>query len=51
MVAVKEKLRLLGLSVGEDRLPDLVKAMNQDAGKRKRRLTDDEFRALVSALK
>ncbi|MBI3938235.1 MAG: hypothetical protein HY323_14750 [Betaproteobacteria bacterium] len=50
-VAVKEKSRLLGLSVAEDRLPDLVKAVNQDAVRRKRRLTDDEFRALVSALK
>jgi len=51
VVAVKEKLRLLGLSVAEDRVPDLVKAVNQDAVRRKRRLTDDEFRALVSALK
>lgn len=49
--AVKEKLRLLGLSVSEDRVPALVKAVNQDAVKRKRRLTDDEFRALVAAMK
>lgn len=51
VVGVKEKSRLLGLKLVEERVPDLVKAVNQTAMSLKRRLTDEEFRALVSALK
>ena len=51
VVGVKEKLRLLGISVPEERVPDIVKAVTKDAIKRKRRLTDDEFRSLVSSIK
>lgn len=50
VVGVKEKMRLLGISVPEERVPAIVTAVNQDAIKRKRRLTDDEFRALVAAM-
>lgn len=50
VVGVKEKMRLLGISVPEERVPAIVTAVNQDAIKRKRRLTDDEFRALVATM-
>ena len=51
VVGVKEKLRLMGLGFPEDRVPELVKAVNSRAMEQKRRLNDDEFKSLVASMK
>ncbi len=48
---VREKLRLLNMSMPEERVMDIVKAVNLEAVRQKRRLTDDEFRKLVAVMK
>jgi 2-isopropylmalate synthase len=50
-VGIREKLASLGIEMLEDRIPDIVAAVNAEAMQRKRRLSDDEFRALVIRLK
>jgi isopropylmalate/homocitrate/citramalate synthase len=49
-VGVKAKLDELGLSVPEARIADLVARVTAEAVHRKRRLSDDEFTALVTEI-
>ena len=44
-------MRLLNMSMPEERVMDIVKAVNLEAVRQKRRLTDDEFRKLVAVMK
>lgn len=48
-VGITAKLKELNLQVPEDRIMPLVERVNREAISRKRRLTDTEFRDLVSA--
>ncbi|MBI1983189.1 MAG: hypothetical protein HYS61_03215, partial [Acidobacteria bacterium] len=50
-VGVKAKLRQLGIEVPEARISEVVTLVTREAVRRKRRLTDEEFRTLVSALR
>ncbi len=49
-MSIKEKMKLLGISAPEERVPDIVKAVTREATRRKRRLTDEEFKNLVATL-
>ena len=49
-VGVSAKLADFGLSVSESDLDELVKAVNREAVRLKRRLTDDEFKKLAAAM-
>ncbi len=50
VVGVRAKLGQMGLSVSDNRIPDLVTRVTAEAVSRKRRLTDDEFQTLVQSL-
>lgn len=49
LAAIKAKLAELDLSAPEEKLPDLVQRVKEQAIRQGRALTDDEFRALVQA--
>ncbi len=51
VVGVKAKLTDLGIEIAETRIPEIVAAVTREATRRKRRLTDDEFKSLVAAMK
>lgn len=50
-VGVKAKLADLGIEISEARIPEIVALVNKEAVRRKRRLSDEEFRNLVLAHK
>ena len=51
VVGIKAKLAALGIPMPEERLPKIVQLVTESACKRKRRLTDDEFKALLPVAK
>lgn len=46
-IGVKEKARRLGISVPEDKIPEIIKKIYEDSIRLKRELTDDEFKTIV----
>ena len=51
VLGVTEKLADLGIEISEKRISEIVAKVNDEVVRQKRRLTDDEFKTLVAALR
>jgi isopropylmalate/homocitrate/citramalate synthase len=51
MVSIAYKVKEMGLTVPEDRFPEILNRVKQTALNKRRSLTDDEFKALANELK